>query len=189
MFNISQNGSGGPRLHADTALTPADFDAIGVAIGEKPFAARKTALIAARVCVAPERIETRWNGKETANTANPGDYIVTSLDHAGKPLIDGDGHQNTYVIGAASFGKLYEAVDATSPLGPTYRARGTVAALYFVGDLKSWRRGAKSNARIADTCSAMSWTFMATTPIRSKTATNASIDAPPIVTARRGAGD
>jgi hypothetical protein len=43
--------------------------------------ARKTGYAAARMAAEIETVETLWNGKETVNTARPGDWIVTNLNH------------------------------------------------------------------------------------------------------------
>ncbi len=133
MFRIDTNARSGPRLIADTKLTPDDFRAIGAQSGAVVFAARKSGLIAARTAERKEMIETRWNGKETANTARPGDRIATNLDANGVPLVDREGQQNTYVIAADKFVALYDLADTISPLGRTYRARGTVEAIEFTG--------------------------------------------------------
>ena len=70
---------GKARLEADAVLTPADFVRIAEELGETPVRARKVGYVAARKAKEPEVIETRWNGKETTNTARPGDFIVTNL--------------------------------------------------------------------------------------------------------------
>jgi hypothetical protein len=133
MYRIVLNAQGGPRLMAGAILTSANFEAIS---GERPgsvFAARKSGLVAVRVAAHDEAIETRWNGKETKNTARAGDFIVTNLDATGAPLIDRDGNRNVYVIFASTFPKLYEDAARDTPLGPAYRARGTVDAIAFTG--------------------------------------------------------
>jgi hypothetical protein len=78
-------------------------------------------------------VETRWNGKETTNTAKPGDYIVTNLTPQRQPLHDAAGELNIYVISAARFPELYEATGETSKLGPVYSAKGVVSALPLPG--------------------------------------------------------
>jgi hypothetical protein len=133
MYRVDLNAPAGPRLFSDTKLTPDDFRAIAKDLGTKPFAARKSGLISARTAERDEKVETLWNGKETINTARPGDRIVTNLDAHGVPLVDRDGHHNVYVVKADKFVTLYELGDTTSPLGQTYRARGTVEAIAFPG--------------------------------------------------------
>lgn len=137
MFKIDPAATGGARLISDVALTPDDFDAIKQAVaqsnGRPAFLARKTGLVASRLCVRRESVETLWNGAETINTANPFDHIVTSLDKTGAPLIDKDGHHNVYVIAAGRFEELYQPAAAPNATGPVYRARTTVEAIDFPG--------------------------------------------------------
>lgn len=132
MFAIVSRG-GRPRLEADARLTPADFAAIAEELGRKPARARKVGHVAARKAAKRETVETRWNGKETTNTARPGDFIVTNLSPRGEPLRDAAGELNTYVITAARFPDLYEATGEDGPLGPVYRAKGVVSALPLPG--------------------------------------------------------
>jgi hypothetical protein len=132
MFEIVSKG-GRARLEADTRLTAADFAAIAEKLALKPVRARKVGHVAARKAVARETIETRWNGKETTNTAAPGDWIVTNLTPRREPLRDAAGELNTYVITAARFPELYEATGDDSPLGPVYSAKGVVSALPLPG--------------------------------------------------------
>ena len=133
MFEIDSNAAGGLRLTASAKLTPDDFDAVAVRIGVLPFAARKSGLISAIVATRDERVETRWNGQETVNTARRGDQIVTNLDAKGTPLVDRDGNHNVYVIKADMFDKLYELADTAEIVVATYRARGTVQVIAVPG--------------------------------------------------------
>ena len=137
MFKINPSAPGGARLTSDASLTPDDFDAITRALsqlgGRPAFAARKTGLVSSRLCVRPERVETRWNGAESTNTANPFDHIVTNLDKTGTPLVDKDGHQNIYVIPANRFTALYQPATAPNATGPVFRARTTVEVIDFPG--------------------------------------------------------
>jgi hypothetical protein len=133
MYRVDPKAPAGPRLISDTKLTPDDFRKIAQDLGMQPFTARKSGLITARTAEHDETVETRWNGKETVNTARPGDRIVTNLDAHGVPLVDRDGNHNVYVVKADKFVTLYELGNTTSPLGQTYRARGTVEAIAFPG--------------------------------------------------------
>jgi hypothetical protein len=133
MFKVNTKAAGGPRLTSATKLTPDDFRAVAAQVGMPPFAARKSGLISAVVAKRDKRVETRWNGKETANTAQRGDRIVTNLDARGKPLIDRDGNHNVYVIKADIFDKLYELAETPDIVVATYRARGTVQAIELPG--------------------------------------------------------
>ena len=94
MFTIEKTGprDDKDRLIALAALSEADFVDIARALDTRPVRARKTALIAAREAAASERIETRWNGSETTNTARPGDWVATTLTADCEVLRDGDGH-------------------------------------------------------------------------------------------------
>jgi hypothetical protein len=133
MFTVNTKAAGGPRLTARTKLTPDDFRAVAISVGVPPFAARKSGLISAVAATRDKKVETRWNGKETVNTARRGDRIVTNLDANGKPLVDRDGNHNVYVIKADTFDKLYELADTPEIVVATYRARGTVAAIALPG--------------------------------------------------------
>ncbi len=123
----------GARVLSATKLSPADFQDIAARLGVAPFVGRKSGLISVRAADHGERIETRWNGKETANTAQRGDRIVTNLDATGKPLVDRDGNHNVYVIKADTFDKLYEPAETPEIGVATYRARGTVQVIALPG--------------------------------------------------------
>jgi hypothetical protein len=132
MAGIVSKG-GRPHLEADDKLTASDFADIAREVGRKPVRARKIGYVAARKAMKRETVETRWNGKETTNTAKPGDYIVTNLSPQRQPLHDAEGHLNTYVISAARFPELYEATGEDSDLGRVHRAKGVVSALRLPG--------------------------------------------------------
>lgn len=121
------------RLEADDKLTPVDFAHIAKELGREPLRARKIGYVAARKADRRERVETRWNGRETTNTAKPGDYIVTNLTPQRQPLHDAAGELNVYVISAARFPQLYEATGEDGALGPVYRAKSIVSALPLPG--------------------------------------------------------
>ena len=131
MFEIEKDSAGKARLTAGHVLTIDDFAAIAARLGSDPFQARKSALIAARKCRATEAVESRWNGQETMNIAAAGDYIATSLDRDGRPLQDNEGHTNVYVISMDQFANLYQATAVHSDAGNTYRARGSVTAIFI----------------------------------------------------------
>ena len=135
MFSLEPHG-GGPgqaRLVARDQLTPADFAAIATGLNTLPVRARKAGFITAREATRPERIVTRWNGEETANTAEPGDFIATNLSPERAILRDAGGNANIYVIRAARFPELYEPVASLIEHGRVYRARGIVEALPLPG--------------------------------------------------------
>ncbi len=133
MISIARTGSAAIRVQSDAKLSVADFRGLAAEIGVTPFVARKSGLIAARAAQRDERIETHWNGKETVNTARPGDLVVTNLDARGAPLVDRAGNQNVYVILADAFPTLYAPADVASAAGTTYRARATVEAIKLAG--------------------------------------------------------
>ncbi len=132
MFEVIGKGARA-RLEANAKLMPADFADIAKRVGTAPVQARKVGYVAARKAMKREVVETRWNGKETTNTAKAGDYILTNLLPQRKPLRDSEGKLNTYVITARRFADLYEPTGEESALGPIYRAKGVVSALSFPG--------------------------------------------------------
>ena len=78
-------------------------------------------------------IETRWNGKESTITAEPGDWIVTNMTPKRELMRDNDGHLNVYAIRAEKFSSLYARDMGTTAEGDMYRPVSTVDALYFSG--------------------------------------------------------
>jgi hypothetical protein len=123
------------RLISQDGISAADFRQIARELGTKPKQARKISLVAARQATRTERIETRWNGKETEAEARPGDWIVTALSANGAPLKDDSGQLNIYVIKADRFASLYEPVAGCGdvPAGAIFASRGMVEALHFAG--------------------------------------------------------
>ena len=135
MFEIHDKGSstGKARLVADTVLTPTDFRSIADQLGAQVIRARKIGYVAALKATSPQVVETRWNGKETSNTARPGDWIVTSLSPQREALRDDDGNVNRYVIMAERFASLYEPADGAGTFGAIHRAKGMVEAISLPG--------------------------------------------------------
>jgi hypothetical protein len=121
------------RLVAPTKLAQADFYRVADRIGCKPIKARKIGFIAARKSDQLETIDTRWDGKETTNIAQPGDWIVTNLSADRDVLRDKDGHQNTYVIKAETFPNLYDAISGENEFGRFFKAKNLVDAVYLSG--------------------------------------------------------
>ncbi len=109
--------------------TRTDFEQLAARLRAKPVRARKAGFIAARQAITRERVETHWNGKETTNTAQPGDWVATNLSPEREPLRDHDGNLNTYVITDVRFPELYELTGTAIDLGPVYRGRAIVLAL------------------------------------------------------------
>jgi hypothetical protein len=132
-MHLIQCTGGKARLEAKSVLTAEDFARIAAELGQAPARARKIGYVAARRAAGPERIETYADGKETTNTARPGDFIVTNLSPQREPLRDRDRRMNVYVIVPKRFAELYEATGETSPHGAVYRAKGIVSALRLPG--------------------------------------------------------
>lgn len=132
-FRVSAAESGKGRLESDERLQREHFRAIAAQLRQSPIRARKTGYVAARQARQRETVETRWNGKETTNTAEPGDWIVTNLSPKQEPLRDRDGSLNTYVIAAGKFLELYEPTEGRNQHGAIYRAKGVVEVLHLPG--------------------------------------------------------
>jgi hypothetical protein len=132
-FHIAAVESGKARLESDARLQPDDFLAIAAKLSQRPVRARKTGYVAARQANRRETVETHWNGSETTNTAQPGDWVVTNLSPEQEPLRDSGGSVNAYVIPADRFPKLYEATSGRNEHGTIHRAKGMVDALHLGG--------------------------------------------------------
>jgi hypothetical protein len=135
LFNIERKGFLGRRrrLVAEEELSSADFRIIAKELGASPLPARKIGLVSATRATRVAFVETRWNGKETRNTASPGDWIVTNLSPQGEILRDKSGHPNTYVIRAATFERLYEPAMGQTEFGSIYLPKGVVEAIHLSG--------------------------------------------------------
>jgi hypothetical protein len=135
MFTLQQSGnrSGHFRLVALDPLNADDFSAVAKGMSQVPLAARKIGFVAARKADKRQRIETRWEGKESEIVAEPGDWIVTSLSPSGDVLVDGDGNRNTYAIKPSRFAELYEPAAGKTEFGPKFRAKGVVKAIRLSG--------------------------------------------------------
>jgi hypothetical protein len=136
------------RLVAPSQLAEAEFRKVADQVGRKAIKARKLGLVAARKAVMAEAIETRWEGKETTNTARQGDLIVTNLSPERKVLRDNKGNENTYVVESDTFPSLYESVGGQNEFGQIFKAKNTVDAIYLSGGfdiLAPW--GEKQTAR------------------------------------------
>ena len=75
MFNLESRGifRKKHRLVAPTKLERADFYKVADSIGVTPLKARKVGFVAARKAEHAEQIQTEADGKETTNSARPGD--------------------------------------------------------------------------------------------------------------------
>jgi hypothetical protein len=132
LFTIERRGiRRKPHLIARRQLTPADFRAVAVKLGTTPLKARRIGLVAARQATASEKVETRWNGKESQDVAAPGDSVVTNLSPTGQVMRDKSGSTNVYVIRADKFASLYDRHEGETEVGAIYKAKGDVQALFL----------------------------------------------------------
>jgi hypothetical protein len=123
----------GPWLVADRQLSPDAFAHIARSLGTPILTARKIGRVAARRTEQAERIETRWNGRESEIDARPGDYVVTNLAPDNAVLRDDDGNANVYVVRAEKFPTLYGPPVGTNELGSIHPATTEVRALKLPG--------------------------------------------------------
>ena len=135
MFSIEWTGSGqrSARVIATDTLGKTEFHRIAAMLGAPAVTARKTGSVAAHKAGNAQRVETRWNGKESANDAAPGDWIVTALGPDGQALRDGEGSTNVYVVREDKFSELYEPSNLASSAGPVFRPKGVVEAIRLEG--------------------------------------------------------
>jgi predicted acylesterase/phospholipase RssA len=114
-----------------------------------PLPAQKIGFVTARQAEKVEKVDTHYDGHETTNTANVGDWIATNVTPAGMPLRDSSGRLNTYVIARETFSRLYEPAERESELGPLYGAKGMVSVLKLPGSfdiLAPWKQRQRGNA-------------------------------------------
>ena len=119
------------RLIAESRLSEIEFRRVADQVGRKAFKVRKTGLVAARQ--VDETIETCWEGKETTNTARPGDWIVTNLSPQRKVLRDSRGNENIYVIDGPKFCEMYASVGGENEFGQIFKAKNIIDAVYLSG--------------------------------------------------------
>lgn len=135
-YELKAGPDGVPHLVAGSKLTPEDFDGIRRAVSAPLLTARKIGFVAARQAAAPERIVTHWNGKESADTARPGDWVVTNMSASRDVLRDRDGNQNTYVIRADVFPRLYDSDSGDNEFGHVHKSKSVVAAFLLPGSFE-----------------------------------------------------
>jgi hypothetical protein len=134
MFTIERVGERkANRLRSSAMLAEHDFREIAKAIGANPVKARKIGFVAGHKADQRERVDTFWNGKETTNTAQRGDWIVTNVSPSGQPLRDKNGTLNRYVIKSEAFANLYEPAAGESELGPIFKSKSVVQAIHLPG--------------------------------------------------------
>lgn len=127
------NPAGLPRLVSTAKLSPEDFSAIAQALGSRPMRAKKTGFVSARRSAVQTEIETRWNGKESSITADPGDWIVTNMTSKRDLMRDSQGCLNVYAIRAAAFPTLYAKDGGATPEGDIFRAISEVDVIALPG--------------------------------------------------------
>jgi len=136
MYKILRTGFWRPKarlLAPDGIDAGEEFNRMAVDLHTFVRKAHKTGFVAARVAGARQAVVTHWNGQETTNTAEPGDFVVTNLGPDRVTLLDRSGNVNVYVIAAARFPDLYEPDSGQTKFGEVYRAKGVVDALYLSG--------------------------------------------------------
>ncbi len=125
---------GHARLISHEKLSPQDFADIAAALGVAPIRARKIGFVAARKAKVRTEIETRWNGKESSITAEPGDWIVYQYDAGARTHAR---RRRTFErlrhLAQISFRSLYTRDKGTTNEGSIYRAVSKVEALFFPG--------------------------------------------------------
>jgi hypothetical protein len=121
------------RLRSSTILTEREFRDAAKAIGAKPVKARKVGFVAGHKADKSEQVDTFWNGKETTNTAQSGDWIVINVSPSGQPLRDKSGTANRYVIKSEIFLHLYEPSAGASEFGRIFRSKSLVEAIHLPG--------------------------------------------------------
>lgn len=121
------------RLVAETVLKRSDFKRLSARLGTAGVRARKASFVAARTARERENVTTYWNGKETTNTARPGDFIVTSLTRRKIVLRDKRGNPNQYVVKAKTFRKLYGTAPGENRFGKFFQTKNIVTAIYLSG--------------------------------------------------------
>lgn len=118
---------------ATERLSKSVFHAIAAEMGQPPLMAVKIAPVAVTRVRGPCCLETRWMSERTINEAQEGDWLVTSLDAGGRPLRDRRGALNSYIIGNPHFLEIYERAPGECELGPLFRSKQWVEAIYFNG--------------------------------------------------------
>lgn len=147
-YELKAGPDGVPHLVAVAKLTTAEFEGIRRAVSAPLLNARKIGFVAARVATEREKIFTHWNGKESADVAEPGDWVVTNMSAAREIMRDRDGNENTYVIRADVFPRLYD-LDSGNEFGQLYKSKSVVEAFLLPGSfeiLAPWgeiQRGAR----------------------------------------------
>lgn len=135
MFTIERKGffPRQNRLVAPLKLTSKEFHEVAANVGGPVIRARKIGFVAARRADKVEAVVTLWNGQETTNSAQPGDWVVTNLSPDREVMRDKGGNANTYVIKADKFPALYDPITGSNEFGQLFKAKGIVEAVYLSG--------------------------------------------------------
>jgi hypothetical protein len=135
MFRIESRGffRRKNRLVSQTKLEQSDFYKVARSLGARPLKARKIGFVAARMAEQAETIQTQSNGKETINSARPGDWIATNLGPDREVVRDKSGYENSYAITAEIFPTLYDSITGKNEFGGFFKAKNLVDAVYLSG--------------------------------------------------------
>lgn len=78
--------------------------------GKKPFMAKKSANVIAVKADGGEKVDvyTKNGNLQSRQTAKQGDIILTRADQNGKPVIDSNGHKNSWIVPYDKFSKKYD---------------------------------------------------------------------------------
>jgi sirohydrochlorin ferrochelatase len=119
-----------PRLiTADRLSSKGDFNRVARDLEDYGCAVmrvRKVNFVAARQASKRERVETRMDRKESSDVANPGDWMVTTLNPDRSVWRGKDGNANTYVVRKGKFEELYDRDQGECEFGGLYRPKGAV---------------------------------------------------------------
>lgn len=128
-----EGGANSQRLISKSILSAKDFQQIATQLGVSQIRAQKIGKVAAYQAEEEETIETLWNGEETKNVAQPGDWIVTNLSPISEVLRDAGGNKNIYVISKTRFPELYIETQGSLIDGQIYQSNNKVSALPLPG--------------------------------------------------------
>ena len=121
------------RLVASEALTEQDFHEIAAELNQPIVKARKIGFIAARQVEHEETVVTVWNGRETTNVAEPGDWVVATLSPDRRVLRDGGGNANVHIVKAGRLPVLYEVSRGNNEFGQLFAPKAAVSAVFLSG--------------------------------------------------------
>ena len=136
-YAITIVGSAARLRSAEPLDAEKDFERIALHLEDfncRLMRARKVSFVAAREATGPERIETRFEGKEAENTAQVGDWVVTNMDRERRIIRDSQGRENTYVVRKERFSELYVKDAGATEFGVVFKAVGNaVDVIHLAG--------------------------------------------------------